>query len=223
MFAPIDFPQARATLPFKINDSGEIVGYFFDSSGRQHGFSYVQGQWTRIDYPGARATVSLGINSAGLIVGAFLDATQPIVHGFTVFNGRFVKVDTPFALNAEVGGINDLGQYAGSTWNDRVNGPGLGFVGCNNQFSLITMPGAQFTEPQTTNNNGMIAGNFDNGDGYSSGFVRLFGYLHEVNVNGDVTYVYGNNDLNEIAGDAYDFNTQRWVGYIGDLPITNSK
>jgi len=50
-----------------------------------------------------------------------------------------------------------------------------------------------------------------------------FGHLHEVNNNGVVTYVYGNNDLNQIVGQGFDFNTRRWVGYIGDLPITKSR
>jgi probable HAF family extracellular repeat protein len=222
-FAGIDFPGAILTSPSKINDSGDVVGSFRDATGRQHGFLYANGKWTQIDYPGARATVALGIGSSGQIVGHFIDPTALVFRGFILTNGHFTSIDTPFGVHASLTAINDAGSYVGSTWNDLINGPYFGFINENNEFSILNMPGAHFTEGESVNNSGAVAGNFDNGDGYSSGFVRLFGYLHEVNVNGEATYVYGNNNLNQIAGDAYDFNTQRWVGYIGDLPITKSK
>jgi hypothetical protein len=44
-------------------------------------------------------------------------------------------------------------------------------------------------------------------------------YLHEVNADGVIVYVYGNDDLDQICGQTFDFNTQTWVGYIGELPI----
>jgi probable HAF family extracellular repeat protein len=219
-FDAIDFPGALLTLPSGINDWGAVVGYFIDGTGYPHGFAYINGQWQRIDFPGSADTVALGINSAGDIVGAY-DVTQPIHHGFILRNGQFTRMDTPFAQQSELYGINDAGQYVGSTWNDPFNGPYLGFIGGRSSFSPLNMPSALFTFPNELNSSGMISGNFDNGDGYSSGFVRLFGYLHEVNADGFPTYAYGNNDRNQICGAGFDFNTRRWVGYIGDLPIAN--
>jgi len=130
-------------------------------------------------------------------------------------------VDTPIAQQSELRGINDAGQYVGSTWNDPFNGPYLGFIGGSSSFSPLNMPSALFTLPNSLNSSGMATGNFINGDdGYSSGFIRLFGNFHEVNADGVVAYVYGNNDFNQIVGQQFDFNTRRWVGYIGDLPLT---
>jgi probable HAF family extracellular repeat protein len=219
-FGALDFPGAGLTVPSKINDSGEVVGYFIDGTGFPHGFSYINGRWTRIDFPGSTDTIALGTNSVGDIVGAY-DVTQPITHGFILHNGQFSRVDTPFA-QTELDGIDDAGNYVGTTWNDPFNGPYFGFLNGSTRVSVLNMPSALFTLPSTLNNSGMVTGNFINGeDGYSSGFTRLFGNLHEVNANGVITYVYGNNDLNQIVGQAFDFNTRRWVGYIGDLPIAN--
>jgi probable HAF family extracellular repeat protein len=219
-FRAFDFPGALLTVASRINDSGNVVGYFVDGTGYPHGFAYINGQWQRIDFPGSTDTIAWGINSAGDIVGVY-DSTQPITHGFILRNGQFTRVDTPIAQQSELRGINDAGQYVGSTWNDPFNGPYLGFIGGSSSFSPLNMPSALFTLPNSLNSSGMATGNFINGDdGYSSGFIRLFGNFHEVNADGVVAYVYGNNDFNQIVGQQFDFNTRRWVGYIGDLPLT---
>jgi len=43
--------------------------------------------------------------------------------------------------------------------------------------------------------------------------------LSQVNDNGVITFVDGNNDRNEIVGMGFDFSVGRWRGYIGQLPI----
>ncbi len=218
-FSAIDFPGARRTLPSKINDSGDIVGYFRDAANRQRGFLYTKGHWIQIDFPGSPNTIALGINSKSQIVGEYFDPVQLRLRGFILTNGQFAPVNTPLGQNCGLADINDAGSFVGSTWDDTSNGPYFGFLSENDQFSLVNMPNAQFNFLESVNTSEMIAGNFDNGDGYSSGFVRLFGYLHEVNANGVVSFVNGNNDVNQIVGEAYDFNTERWVGYVGELPL----
>jgi probable HAF family extracellular repeat protein len=71
-FTTIDAPGARfGTSAFDINDAGQIVGRFYDSTG-SHGFLYTGGSFTTIDLPGATGTGAIGINDAGQIVGFFL-------------------------------------------------------------------------------------------------------------------------------------------------------
>lgn len=218
-FSQLDYPGATFTEPIQINDSSVIVGYFVDQFGFPHGFLYANGLWTRVDYPGSTDSIVSGINSAGDIVGAY-DLTQTATHGFVLRNGWFIQVDTPFAQQAEVTAIDNGGRIVGSTWDDGLNGPYSGFIGLNDQFTLLNMPGAQFTFPFDLNSSGMIVGRFDNGvEPYQSGFIYLFGYLHELNSRGVVTFVDGNNDRNEIVGMGFDFSVGRWKGYIGRLPI----
>ena len=79
-FTPIDVPGASQTLAFGINPSGQIVGFYSDSTG-QHGFLYDRGVFTPIDVPGASQTLALGITPSGQIVGYYFDSTGN-THGF---------------------------------------------------------------------------------------------------------------------------------------------
>jgi probable HAF family extracellular repeat protein len=78
-FTQIDVPGAVMTEARGINDAGQIVGLFDDSTGG-HGFLDTGGSFTQIDVPGAFGTVASGINDAGQIVGSFNDSTG--AHGF---------------------------------------------------------------------------------------------------------------------------------------------
>src|SRR4051795_5836147 len=69
-FTQIDVPGASFTQAFGINDAGQIVGTFQDSTG-PHGFLDTGGSFTQIDVPGASFTTANGINDAGQIVGTF--------------------------------------------------------------------------------------------------------------------------------------------------------
>ena len=75
-FTQIDVPGAFYTAATGINDAGQIVGSFVDSTGI-HGFLYTGGSFTQIDVPGAFATQAFGINDAGQIVGYFRTARVP--------------------------------------------------------------------------------------------------------------------------------------------------
>ena len=75
---PID-PPSTYTEPHGINDRGQIVGGFIDSTGL-HGFLDIAGNFTQLDVPGSTFTDALGINDRGQIVGDFEDSTG--VHGF---------------------------------------------------------------------------------------------------------------------------------------------
>ena len=57
-----------------INSSGDMVGFYTDSTGRQHGFLLQDGLYTTIDFPlaGVRGTIANGINPQGEIVGQFV-------------------------------------------------------------------------------------------------------------------------------------------------------
>ena len=62
-FTPIDVPGAYhgkyGTSAYGINDSNNIVGYYYDATG-SHGFLYVGGGFTPIDVPGAYETWAKG-------------------------------------------------------------------------------------------------------------------------------------------------------------------
>ena len=77
-FTTLDVPGAGETGAFGINDAGQVVGDFRDSSG--HGFINTGGTFTTLDVPGASLTQAVGINDAGQVVGGFVDSSG--AHGF---------------------------------------------------------------------------------------------------------------------------------------------
>ena len=115
----------NGTFPFDINDVGQIVGVFQDSSSVQHGFLYSNGTYTTLNDPsagtpngvGGLGTYANSINDSGQIVGLYADGTG-VVHGFIYSggtNGTYTTLDDPSASGAGTVtlGINDLGQIVG--------------------------------------------------------------------------------------------------------------
>jgi hypothetical protein len=58
-----------------INASGQIVGFYYDSSNHAHGFLDNNGTFSTIDPPGSIDTQILGINDAGQMVGNYIDSS----------------------------------------------------------------------------------------------------------------------------------------------------
>jgi hypothetical protein len=58
-----------------INNSGEISGHFFDTSGLSHGFVLTGGKFIHLDVPGAAQTGGGGINALGQVAGHYSDSS----------------------------------------------------------------------------------------------------------------------------------------------------
>lgn len=63
----------------------------------------------------------------------------------------------------------------------------------------------------------LLAGEFIDAQGTVWGMVTVYGYAYQVNAG-----VFGNNDLAQICGYAYDPSDGRFKGFIGDLPLQQS-
>ena len=79
-FSTIAVPGATSTSANGINDAGDIVGSYPDTTG-QYGFVLSKGAFTKIDVPGAFSTDARGISSGGDVVGFY--AKAPGLHGFS--------------------------------------------------------------------------------------------------------------------------------------------
>ncbi len=79
-FAQLDVPNSASTEADGINTRGDIIGFFVDASGKQHGFLDQHGTFTQLDFPKAASTKTVGINNENEIVGAFTDASG-VQHG----------------------------------------------------------------------------------------------------------------------------------------------
>ena len=152
----IDVPGSTHTAAYRINSSGQIVGFYDDSNYAAHGFLFSNGSFTTIDFPGATATYALGINDSGTIVGLYGFKQQPL-HGF-VFDGTiFTTIDYPGALDTTVWDINDAGDVVG-TYTDAITFDQIGFELTGGTYLTIQPPGTKRVSAYGINNAGDIVG-----------------------------------------------------------------
>jgi probable HAF family extracellular repeat protein len=153
-FEDVSFPGASPQSAEDVNDTGQIVGGYLDSSGVFHGYELSGGVFTTIDvsFPGATATLAEGINNAGEITGGWAD-TSGNSHGFTLIGGTYTSFDYPGAVETWAYTINNNGDIVGY-YTDTSNVT-HGFVLSGGTYTSIDVPGAVET---------MAAGNNDHGD-----------------------------------------------------------
>jgi uncharacterized membrane protein len=75
LYTLLDLPDyVASSYAWDVNPSGEIVGYFLDSSNRNHGFLLDRKGFTLIDFPGTDVifTRAVGINPRGDVVGVYM-------------------------------------------------------------------------------------------------------------------------------------------------------
>lgn len=89
----------------RINDAGEVVGYYRDKS-EYFGFVYDNGTYTTLAFPGATNTEANDINNLGEVIGYYDNNSGE--HGFSYFNGVYTNL-----LGIIPYGINDLGMLVG--------------------------------------------------------------------------------------------------------------
>src|SRR5207302_7837812 len=72
-YTTLDPPGSIEAKAEGINDAGQVVGVYFDSAARQHGFLFSEGSYTTIDLPGSSASYAYGLNNSGQIVGMYVE------------------------------------------------------------------------------------------------------------------------------------------------------
>jgi probable HAF family extracellular repeat protein len=186
-FTQIDDPAAgtapgEGTVAGGINDPGEIVGWYYDSSGTSHGFIDDHGTFTTLDFPGASQGPGLGttlteLNDSGAIVGYSTNSAGAL-RAFEYDRGTFTTIDAPGAgsaagLGTVPAGITSDGMIAGF-----INNGYGGWVLYKGEFSSLNDPNAAddasgvASEVLGLSANGRLAcGEYEDASGVDHGFV----------------------------------------------------
>jgi uncharacterized membrane protein len=169
-------PGSTQALAYGINDSNEVVGWYYDSASVVHGFSFSKGTYTKIDPPGSTFTNAWGVNSAGEVVGAYV-GSDGLYHGFTLSGTTYTTFNAPNgATLTEFTGINNLGQMTGIYIDS--SGVQHGFTLNAGKFSTVTFPGngVAVTAADRINDTGEIVGLYGfSTTGPFSGYSRIRG------------------------------------------------
>jgi hypothetical protein len=213
----IYFPNAAVTVALGINDHGQIVGIYVDTSNIVHGFLFDHGSYTTLDYPSAIETDPGGINNSGQISGTYFD-TVGLPHGFVYSQGRFSPVNFPGAIDTLVNGINSRGEFVGGYDDASSVTHGLSFQ--SGQLRSIDAPFGSQTQVSSVNDLGQMLGyTWSNPNGPFGGFIFDGRGFSRFDVPGALdTFPNAINDQGEHGGsfDEYDifFGTIDGFGYV---------
>jgi probable HAF family extracellular repeat protein len=130
-FTTIEVPNARRATASGINDNGDIVGYFEDTTNITRGFLLRHDTFTTINFPGAAFTEARGIGAGGEIVGSYrMPGESPLnFHGFLLTpEGRFQRIDYPQHINTIAQRILSDGTVLGCRHDNDFRGSMFGVV-----------------------------------------------------------------------------------------------
>src|SRR5947207_12151712 len=201
-----DYPGAgNLTLPQKINERGDVVGEFIDSSGVTRGFiRFSDGSFSDpIVDPNDTVgfTEGRGINNSGTVAGDYV-GSDGNSHGFFLSGGTFTEYDVPGALSTAVLGINDPADFAGTF--DPGSGILQAFISVGGTLTSFSVPAAISTLAYEINNSKhLVVGYFIDSSGILHGYYRdANGTLHfPIDPSGSVgTVLFGDNNRNWVVG-----------------------
>ena len=114
-YFPIDVPWAKNTLPYSLNDRGEIVGVY-SQSGVWKGLMLTAKGYAKISVPGFSSVTPSGINNVGMIVGTVDERHGSVLveKGFAAKGGTVQLISFPGSSSTSLHGVNDEGTIVGS-------------------------------------------------------------------------------------------------------------
>jgi hypothetical protein len=127
----------------RINNTGQIVGFYSDASGVAHGYELIDGTFTTINVPfeGAVDTSTLGINNAGDTVGCWDTGDDLIGSGYELIGGTYTSLAVPNQASTCATAINDNGSVVG-VYTDASVSTGGGFLFHDGTYTTINIPSA---------------------------------------------------------------------------------
>jgi uncharacterized membrane protein len=128
-FSMVDVPGVYNTLVRRINNRGQIVGFYRTfKGGPTHGFLFEKGVYSTIDFPNAKETRALDISDNGQVVGDYIDSADD-VHAYSLIDNDFVTVAIPGVIQ-NTGGHGFMGQ---------IDSPGIYAVNDRGQIAGISL------------------------------------------------------------------------------------
>ena len=138
----VQYPQSYASYLSGINNNNVAAGTYYDQSGVEHGFEFLQGTYTTIDVPDAAGTWTSGLNDAERFTGYYhsVNGTQ----GYLYQQGTLLRVkDGTDAV--QLLGINNAGDMVGYTTPSVTSTVASGVSILRGKIQSVVLPGAANT------------------------------------------------------------------------------
>jgi uncharacterized membrane protein len=202
-----DYPgTGNLTLPQKINERGDIVGEFIDSTGVTRGFVRFKNGSFSAPIVDPNDTVGFtegrGINNSRTVAGDYV-ISDGTLHSFFLSGSTFTEYDVPGAVQTNLLSINEPGDFTG-TFDPDGSGIFQAFVSVGGTLTTFSVPGAAGTLAYEINNSKQLTvGYYIDGSGILHGYYRdSAGALHfPIDPSGSVaTVLFGLNNRNWVVG-----------------------
>ncbi len=164
VIATFDYPgTGNSTEAYGINNSGDIAGYYFDSSGTvAQGFTRRHvGKLSRpiVEPNDAKnMTFALGINASREVDGYFLTASNAR-EGFFLNGRTFSEYQFNGAYETALYALNDVGDFAGYE-RDATTFHAYAFANIGGTVSVINLPSSTVSYAFGMNNLGQVVGGY---------------------------------------------------------------
>jgi hypothetical protein len=201
-----DYPgTGNSTLPQKINERGDIVGEFIDSTAVTRGFVRFKNGSFSAPIVDPNDTVGFtegrGINNPGTVAGDYV-ISDGTLHSFFLSGGIFTEYDVPGAVQTNLLSINDPGDFTGGFDPD---GSGIfqAFVSVGGTLTTYSVPSALGTFAyEITNSKQLTVGYYIDSSGILHGQYRdKDGTLHfPIDPSGSVATVLFGVNKNSVVG-----------------------
>jgi hypothetical protein len=200
-----DYPgTGNLTQPQKINDGGDIVGIYLDSSLVQRGFvRFNNGKFSApIIEPNdtGNVTQGRGINNSRTVCGDYI-GSDGVDHGFFLSGGAFTEYNVSGAIGTVVLGINNVADFVGG-FSDS-SGIFQAFIGIGGTITSFSFPGATSAFADQLNRSNQAVGYYTDSSGIPHGYIRdPNGALQfPIDPSGSTgTILFGLNDSNWVVG-----------------------
>ena len=204
-----DYPgSGNQTLPQKINERGDVVGEYIDSSGVVRGFvRFSDGSFSDpIVDPNDTVgfTEGRGINNSRTVAGDYV-ISDGTLHSFFLSSSTFTEYDVPGTVQTNLLSINDAGDFTGG-FDPDGSGVFQAFVSVDGTLTSWGVPGALSTFAYEINNSNELAVGYfiaPPAPGVLHGYYRdANGALHfPIDPSGSTaTVLFGLNDKNWVVG-----------------------
>jgi uncharacterized membrane protein len=177
-FIPVSVCDTCWTLPYGINDEGQISGSFFDAAGTTRAFVKTGDKYDVVNIPGATFSELFRISDSGTAVGDYADA-DGIYHPFTRNPDGILNL-LPGCPDATFSGAIDIFDHDKAILGYCTKDPAqttvfVGYILQDGHYVTGAFPGANVinTFYVYMNNRGDLVGSFETGTvAHEHGFLR---------------------------------------------------
>ncbi|HTL58482.1 MAG TPA: PKD domain-containing protein [Candidatus Limnocylindrales bacterium] len=185
---------------YALNPSGQLTGFFYNSSHGAHAFIYSAGAITDLGTLGGNVSIGYAMNSAGTVVGQADLASG--THAFLYNGGVLNDLKTLGGSYSSAAAINDAGQVVGESYTTNDVGPIAFLYATGPMVSLGTL-GSNYSSAFALNNAGIVVGESGLSNGDIHGFVYAGGSMSDLTtLGGNYSSAFAVNDAGLIVGES---------------------